>query len=281
MLFKGSKRGGPTFTRIFLILGVGYILFSSPSPTTTLPSSQLLLLSSASSSKVTHLSSSASISNERSDSSVSFNVILTTSGRRNQTKGTSLALSRMLTSIAPQLSHIDHLTVISDGGHSRVEEALREVSCLCKKRHIANKDPLGFWGHGSRTRWQNELDGDFHLNGDDDDIYEPSAMQTIRQHVSEVGPGKHLLVFHMIRRWDGIVELIPAPGTAVIREKAIGTPCGVYSKIPNMPTWHGKYGGDASFYVSLAERMNVTFFPKVIYQVGQDEDLLSIKDSFL
>lgn len=274
MLGKGKR--GPTITRIFLIFSVFFFLYTTPAPSSI--TSSPLLMSSPVSSQL-HLSSSTSI--VRSASAASFNIILTTSGRRNQTKSSRLSLSKMLESIAPQLSQIDHLTVISDGGHSRVEDALKGVTCLCTKRHIANKEPLGFWGHGSRTRWQNELDGDFHLNGDDDDIYDPSAMQIIRQHVSEVGPGKHLLVFHMIRRWDGVVELIPAPGTAIIREKVIGTPCGVYSKIPNMPTWHGKYGGDASFYVSLAERMNVSFFPQVIYQVGQDEDLLSIKDAFL
>jgi hypothetical protein len=262
------KKKGPTCTRIFLILFLGFLFLYSSSPPVLQPSSTLVLATSTS---LVGVSAHAA----------SFNIILTTSGRRNQTRSSSLSLSRMLSSIAPQLFDIDHLTVISDGGHSRVKEALENVKCLCKKRHIANKEPLGFWGHGSRTRWQNELDGDFHLNGDDDDIYDPSAMQIIRQHVAEAGPGNHLLVFHMIRRWDGIVELIPAPGTAVIREKAIGTPCGVYSKLTNMPTWQGKYGGDASFYVSLAERMNFTFIPQVIYQVGQDEDLLSVKDSYL
>ena len=66
----------------------------------------------------------------------------------------------MLASIAPQLRQNDFLTLISDKAHEASAAALAAASCACTRRHIANEKPLGFWGHGSRSRWQDELPGD-------------------------------------------------------------------------------------------------------------------------
>jgi hypothetical protein len=223
------------------------------------------------------VSAAAAASGTRSQPSTpakepSFNVIVTTAGRDT--------LSRMLESIAPQLTNVDHLTVISDKGHEEVAAAVAKVKCACTVRHIPNPEPLGFWGHGSRSRWQNELPGDYHMNADDDDVYDPNAMATVRRVVDGRLDPPTLYIFHMIRRWDGVVELIPPRGQQTVAIKKIGTPCGVYRKIPDLPPWHGSYGGDGGFYVALSQRVKeVKFVPEVIYQVRQDEDLLSIKDS--
>ena len=94
------------------------------------------------------------------------------------------------------------------------------------------------------------------LNADDDDVYDPEAMATVRSLITSLEP-RSLYVFHMIRRWDRVVELIPPKGCREVREKLIGTPCGVYPRPADglpMPSWHGKYGGDASFYVELLRR---------------------------
>lgn len=206
----------------------------------------------------------------------SFNIIVTTAGRDT--------LPAMLASIAPQLGPLDHLTVISDKLHEIVSFHVSDAQALsaAKLRHIVNAEPLGFWGHGSRSRWQNELPGDYHMNADDDDVYDPRAMEMVRAAIGgEVEPPR-LLIFHMIRRWDGVVELIPPPKWTTIQVKYVGTPCGVYSKIPDLPPWHGSYGGDGGFYMELASRIsNVTFIPEVFYQVGQEEDLLKDKDRLL
>lgn len=213
----------------------------------------------------------SSLSSTAKVSSPSFNVIVTTAGRST--------LLKTLESIASQLHSRDHLTVISDKEHETVHQiATERITCACTVNHIPNPEPLGFWGHGSRTRWQNELPGDYHMNADDDDIYDPRAMEIIR---STIGGSfePHLYVFRMIRRWDGVVGLIPPRGLQEVVIKQIGTPCGVYRKIPNLPPWHGNYGGDGKFYLELANRVPVTFSEEVIYQVGQEEDLLSVKDS--
>ena len=206
------------------------------------------------------------------DKRPSFNIIITTSGRST--------LIKMLQSIAPQLHARDYLTIISDKEHDTVDRTLSRIRCRCKITHISNPEPLGFWGHGSRTRWQNELPGDYHMNADDDDIYDPHAMEIVRS-VIGMSLEPHLYVFHMIRRWDGVVDIIPPLGVQGILKKQIGTPCGVYRKIPNLPSWHGSYGGDGNFYRALSDRVMVTFVPEIIYQVGQDEDLLSIKHTML
>jgi hypothetical protein len=205
-----------------------------------------------------------------------FNIIVTTAGRDT--------LPAMLASIGPQLGPLDHITVISDKLHEIVSFSVSDAQALTAGtiRHIINKEPLGFWGHGSRSRWQNELPGDYHMNADDDDVYDPRAMEMVRAAVGgEVEPPR-LLIFHMIRRWDGVVELIPPPKWTTVQVKYVGTPCGVYSKIPDLPPWHGSYGGDGGFYMELASRIsNVTFVPEVFYQVGQEEDLLKDKDRLL
>jgi len=182
----------------------------------------------------------------------------------------------MLASIAPQLASRDHLTVISDKGHAEAAAAVAAAPCACAKRHIANAAPLGGWGHGSRSAWQDQLPGDFHMNADDDDLYDPEAMAVVRRAVAGEGGWSaasppRLFVFHMIRRWDGAVGIIPPKGTREVRDRAIGTPCGVYSKVSPLPAWRSGYGGDAGFYVELSKRMNVTFVPEVIYQCKMDE----------
>ncbi len=90
-----------------------------------------------------------------------------------------------------------------------------------------------------------------------------------------------LFVFRMIRRWDGVVNLIPPRGTTRVAVKLIGTPCGVYRKLADgLPPWVGEYGGDGAFYTALAARVTaVEFVDEIIYQVGQSEDLLAMKDT--
>jgi hypothetical protein len=212
----------------------------------------------------------------------SFNVIITTA------RGNASALARMLASIAPQLTARDHLTILSDGGHEVARAALRAAPCACTRTLYVNPTPLGFWGHGSRTKWQGSLPGDFHMNADDDDVYAPSAMDVVRWHVAAGGPPT-LYIFHMIRRSrEGVVQLHPPRGLdpwetmdngagVSVLTNPMGTPCGVYPKLPNLPPWQPRYGGDGEFYVALKEMMEeVVLVPEVIYQVGQGEDLLAL-----
>jgi len=197
------------------------------------------------------------------------------------------SLSRMLASIAPQLAARDHLTVISDKGHAEAAEAVAAVPCACAKRHIANAAPLGGWGHGSRSAWQDQLPGDFHMNADDDDLYLPHAMAVVRRWV-RLELNNTMYVFRMVRRWDGVVNLIPPMAVtrpSQIRPGTVSTQCGVYRAAPAlMREWAYLYGGDGVFFQTLVDAFgeeNTTVVPALIYHLGQSEDLFAEGEALL
>lgn len=173
----------------------------------------------------------------------SFNVILATSGRDS--------LQRMIDSIAYQLTDKDYLTIIWDTQPRGIA-----VDSSCTVISIKNAQPLGSWGHGSRTRWQAMLPGDYHMNADDDDVYTNTAMQTVREHCT----GDKLYIFQMIH--SGC--LIPSRHELLLAN--IGTPCGVY-KPYNLPEWPLRHGGDFEFYNELAKYRSVEWIDKIIYKV--------------
>lgn len=173
----------------------------------------------------------------------SFNVIIATNGRPT--------LQRMVDSIAPQLTKDDFLTFLWD-----CQAIPLQINSECKVINIQNPEPLGFWGHGSRNKWQSFLPGDYHMNADDDDYYMPNAMEIVREHCTE----DHLYVFKM-QVGDRIIPRIP-----VLEMSNIGTPCGVY-KPHSLQTWRHEYGGDFHFYNDLSKTRPVQFIDKIIYQV--------------
>lgn len=178
----------------------------------------------------------------------SFNVIIATAGRDT--------LQKMIDSIAPQLEEQDYLTIIWD-----CQPIALQIDSKCQVISLQNPEPLGFWGHGSRNRWQDELPGDYFMNADDDDMYVSDAMKSIREHCKE----EKLYVFKFNNN-----------NTAVPREPAIyvgniGTSCGVYPKVKKFPKWEHEYGGDGMFYVALSEMLPVEFVNKVIYIVRPHE----------
>jgi hypothetical protein len=205
---------------------------------------------------------------------VSFNVIVTTTGR--------YTLPVFFDALAPQLTSADYITLISDKAdwHVHVAQAFSHVRCNCTKILIENAAPLGWWGHGSRNKWQRTLPGAYHLHADDDDLYVPNAFATIRAHVRDLA--HRLYIFRMIRRWDGVVNLIPPMSVthpSQVRPRAVSTQCGVIRAVPQLyREWAYLYGGDGHFYKDLVEAFgydNVTLVPEVIYQLGQNEDLSS------
>lgn len=205
------------------------------------------------------------------DDVVSFNIIMTSMGDRP-------TLQDSLRSLLPQLRPEDYITLISDANHVTVAEVFTHEPCNCTKLLIANVNPLGWWGHGSRTRWQRLLPGAFHMNADDDDLYPPNAMALIRHHVRDLSATMY--VFRMVRQWDkAFAEIIPplhVNHSAALRTGTVGTPCVVYRALRDrLPNWGTRYGGDGDFIMRLHEVMNATVIvPQVIYHVGQREDLM-------
>jgi hypothetical protein len=209
------------------------------------------------------------------DKVISFNVIMTSNADRP-------TLQPMLDSILPQLTSDDFFTLISDADgkhphtHLTVAESFSVAKCNCTKLLFQNSRPQGWWGHGSRTRWQKLLPGTYHMNADDDDLFLPKAMGIVRHWVRNLNAT--MFVFRMIRRWDERIELIPplwVSNASAVRGGTVGTPCVVYRALRDkLPDWTGRYGGDGDFYAGLKKAMNrVVVVNEVIYHVGQREDL--------
>lgn len=157
----------------------------------------------------------------------------------------------MIDSIAPQLTDQDFLTVIWDCPKRSIN-----YNTSATVIEIQNAHPMGHWGHGSRTFWQNSLPGDYLINGDDDDIFTDDAMSTIREHCSE----DKLYVFQLM------YSSITIPSSHKIFLGNISTQCGVY-KPYDLPEWPPVYGGDCTFYENLAKTREVEWIDKVIYKM--------------
>lgn len=157
----------------------------------------------------------------------------------------------MINSIAGQLYKIDYLTVIFD------EPANVDIQTEATVIKIYNTDPMGYWGHGSRTFWQKYLPGDYLINGDDDDVFLPDAMTSIRENCQE----DKLYIFKMKNNHDYCV-----PTKQEIYYGNIGTPCGVYMN-HDLPDWEPEFGGDYKFYKALSQTRPVQFVDKIIYHI--------------
>lgn len=182
---------------------------------------------------------------------ISINVILTTIGRES--------LPRMLRSLVNQLYSCDYLTIISEDCNVRmVRWYLNEHDFLANITHIHNYIPLGYWGHGSRNKYQNILPCDYICNCDDDDRYTEGAFDKIREVVKE----KKLYIF---KHEDNKNFAWSIPGKVELGN--IGTSCGVIPNTHNLPNWKLVYGGDADFYIELAKQMECEWVDHVIYKV--------------
>lgn len=184
----------------------------------------------------------------------SFNVIIATAGRPT--------LVKMLESILPQLEEQDYLTILWD-----CKPNVELPPHVCTVIQKVNPEPLGFWGHGSRNRWQDELPGDYFMNGDDDDVYTPDAMAAIREKCTE----RKLYIFQFLH-WTARI-----PNGTEIRVGNIGTSCGVYPKVEKFPKWEYIYGGDGEFYVALSKMLPHEHIQKIIYIVKPNETLINNK----
>lgn len=175
----------------------------------------------------------------------SLNVVIATSNK--------ISLKRMVDSISYQLSESDYLTLIYDTPYEPLK-----INTKASIITIKNSQKLGYWGHGSRTKWQDLLPGEYFTNGDDDDIYLPNAISDIKEACKE----RKLYLFKIINTTnDHSIWKYP-----ILESGNIGTPCGVYPKIPNLPIWQPKRGGDFNFYDELSKRIEFEFVDKVIYK---------------
>lgn len=189
-----------------------------------------------------------------------LHVLLTTTGRPT--------LLRLIGSLLPQLECRDHLTVLYDrlpGDTPAVPPgklATHLHECPAPWTILRNSEPLGFWGHGSRNQWQNQLSlGDYQLHGDDDNAYLPGALAAVRQHCIR----DRLYLFRA--RWGSPARLMWADGLRDIRYGNIDTGCVAVPTTKPRPLWPHVYGGDCDFIRACAEVWPVEYIDTLIYDI--------------
>lgn len=172
----------------------------------------------------------------------SFHILIATTGRPS--------LQTMLESLVPQLTAVDHITIVFDGCPA---QPVVDVSGACQIHWHEQHPALGAWGHGIRNTWSKRLvKTDFVLHADDDDVYAEGAFDFLRKHCRN----HRTLYIARFKRPNG--DLIP-PFTGVIRENFIGTPCGIIPFDLNEwgakgSNWLLRRGGDGKFYEAIARR---------------------------
>jgi hypothetical protein len=126
----------------------------------------------------------------------------------------------------------------------------------CTVSVIVCSENLGFWGHGIRNKYQNNLCGDFIINADDDDIFTPDAFELIRKHAVD---STKLYIFKEATPFGTTVWQNEWLGSGKpMAVGAISTVCGVIPNIKILPDWGLFYGGDGQFYVDITS----TLFPE-------------------
>jgi len=183
---------------------------------------------------------------------ISINVFLTTIGRDE-------LRTKMLPSLVNQLNKNDYLTIVSDDNHDFVVKCLAEFDFKCNVNHIINEVKLGFWGHASRSKYQNNLLGDFIMNADDDDRYVDGAFDFIRDTVVDKDT-----VYLFKVEWGGGVMWQTKDSIEI---GFISTQCGVIPNTHDLPDWEHLYGGDGRFYQKLCKNRKHEFIDYIIYKM--------------
>jgi hypothetical protein len=180
----------------------------------------------------------------------SLHILIATVGRDT--------LQRMLDTILPYLTEIDHLTIVFDG----VQPTNINVETKGQVHIHFEPDALGYWGHGIRNKYKYLIEKtDFVMHADDDDIYLPDAFMHVRNECTDINT---LYVAKMHYFNDIII-----PRTPEIKLCNIGTPNGI---IPYELNKKGNFanngGGDGEFYTEIAKHADtIVFLDHIIYRI--------------
>jgi len=190
----------------------------------------------------------------------SFNVLLTTIGRPT--------LYNMLLSLENQLNKEDYLTIVID--HKEVADfvfsLVLKLHLKCTVTVIVNSQNLGYYGHGSRSRYQNNLLGDFIINADDDDTFLENAFEAIRENATN----KNTLYLFKMVDCAGFTYWNEDTRKNGVKIGNIGTPCGVIPNNKKLPNWGNEYGGDGQFYIDITTSptyIRYELIDSIIYKV--------------
>ena len=153
-------------------------------------------------------------------------------------------LPALFDSVRPQLHKGDEMIVVGDT-HSDPLREVREQVLSEGHRWMELDAGKHAWGHPQINAGMRNARGDYLVFIDDDDVFAPDALESIRRAVNGLEPPKpHLFRFHSDRN-----------GT-LWREKVIGVGAigGHQFVVPNIPErlgeWSDRYEGDFDFIVS-------------------------------
>lgn len=164
----------------------------------------------------------------------SLSIIIPTIGRPS--------LQRCLDSLATQVFGLkDEVLLVCDG------ERRPDVELMFQERRFPGRcwhteKQLGFWGHGIRNHLQSEAvpKADFIVSMDDDDIFMPGALQTIRTVLLENPDLPHFFKIHLHTLHGSVMW-----GCKLIQPSIVGTLNMVYPNVPGkFGNWAYYYGGD-------------------------------------
>lgn len=189
-----------------------------------------------------------------------FHFLLLTIGRKS--------ILNMIESLRDQVSEEDIFTIVFDGrDKDNIFEKVKDITANfnCKVNVIYEKENYGYWGHKLKNEKYSNLEGDFVLHCDDDDIYMPNTIKIAKRICTD----KNKLYLFKICSPNFIVWDEPkiAPGN-------IGSTSGIIpTKLNNLGNWGYSYVGDYEFYSGLAHLCNekdIVFVDLVIYKVIDD-----------
>jgi hypothetical protein len=180
-------------------------------------------------------------------------------------------LLRQLWSLLPQLDESDHLTILCDGNDawgrvSKIMKAVDVADLPLSTNIIVEPTPLGAWGHGIRTKYQNDLPGDYLHHFDDDDVYMPNAVETLK---ATAKPNR-LNIYRVA--WGNTVMWRPEPVNRQdprrrLRVGNTGTQAFLAPNNGKLPPWPPVYGGDGMHIIELAKQWQVEWHTDVIYKI--------------
>lgn len=190
---------------------------------------------------------------------LSITVLITTIGKDT--------LSDMLDSLKTQLNFNDNLYILVDGEqyHEESKKIIESKleSFRCNVEVIYETENHGYWGHGIRNKYQKNLNGDYILHGDDDDVYLPHSISMIKNIIKYNHKPNTTYMFKFYHNYNQGESYWKTPE---IKLANVGTPCGIIPNIPSkMGEWGYRYGGDFDFYNSCD--FNFMFVDKFIYTV--------------
>jgi len=150
---------------------------------------------------------------------MNLSIIIPTISRRT--------LIRTLLSIYPEILPSDEVLVVGDGTQPWAQEAVPQFGTPF--RYIEGPRTCQ-WGHAQRTLGMSQAKGDYLAFMDDDDVYLPGGIDSIRRGVRETAAG--MLLFRM-RHHDRVIWEKPE-----IRHQNLSTQMAV---IKNEPTKLGNW----------------------------------------